>query len=54
MARHTYASICINAGISLEVLAKMLGHTDVRTTQIYAKMLNKTVEDTFDKLESNL
>lgn len=54
MARHTYASLCLNAGIKIEVLARMLGHTDIKTTQIYAKMLNKTVEDAFEELESKL
>ena len=54
MARHTYASMCLNAGIKIEVLAQMLGHTDIKTTQIYAKMFNTTVEAAFDQLEENL
>ncbi|MDE6444359.1 MAG: site-specific integrase [Muribaculaceae bacterium] len=54
MARHTYASMCLNAGIKIEVLAQMMGHTDIKTTQIYAKMFNTTVEDAFDQLERNL
>ncbi len=47
MGRHTYATTCINSGISIEVLAQMMGHTDIRTTQIYAKMVNKTVENAY-------
>ncbi|MDE6299155.1 MAG: site-specific integrase [Muribaculaceae bacterium] len=54
MARHTYASMCLNAGIKIEVLAQMLGHTDIKTTQIYAKMFNSTVEAAFDQLEQAL
>lgn len=51
MGRHTYASLALNAGVSIETLAKMMGHSDIKTTQIYAKMFNKTVEDAFDLLE---
>lgn len=54
MGRHTYATKCINAGIPIEALAKMMGHSDIKTTQIYAKMINKTVEGAFDVLESKL
>lgn len=54
MGRHTYASLCLNAGISIEVLARMLGHSDIKTTQIYAKMLNKTVEDAYATLVNKL
>lgn len=54
MGRHTYATMCLNAGIPIEVLAKMLGHTDIKTTQIYAKLVNKTIENAYDVLEKNL
>lgn len=50
MARHTFAVTALNAGIPIEVLAKMMGHTDIKTTQIYAKILNTQVEEEFDKL----
>lgn len=54
MARHTYASIALNHGIPIEVLKEMMGHSDIRTTQIYAKMFNKTVEDSYDILEKKI
>lgn len=54
MGRHTYASLVLNQGISLEVLKEMMGHSDIRTTQIYAKMMNKTVEAAYDLLEEKL
>lgn len=53
MGRHTYASMCLNSGVKIEVLAQMLGHTDIKTTQIYAKMVNTTVEDAYLQLEHN-
>lgn len=50
MGRHTYATMSLNAGISIEVLAKMMGHADIKTTQIYAHLINNTVEEAYDYL----
>ena len=44
IARHTFASIAISNQVSIESVAKMLGHTDIRTTKIYAKIMNSTIE----------
>lgn len=54
MARHTFAVFALNNGVPIEVVSKMLGHTNIRTTQIYAKVLNREVEKGFDLLESKL
>lgn len=54
MARHTFAVFALNHGIKIEVLAKMMGHTDIKTTQIYAKILDSSVEAGFDVLEKSL
>lgn len=54
MARHTFAVYCLNHGVSIEILAKMMGHTDIKTTQLYAKIANMSVEAAFDHLENNL
>lgn len=53
MGRHTYATMCLNTGIQIEILAKMLGHADIRTTQIYAKILNSSVESAYSILEQS-
>lgn len=50
MARHTFAVTSLNAGIPIEVVSKMLGHTNIQTTQIYAKVINKTIDSAFDKI----
>lgn len=43
IARHTFASIAISNQVSIESVARMLGHTDIRTTKIYAKIMNSTI-----------
>lgn len=43
VARHTYATRCLNRGIRLEVVAKLLGHSTTRITQHYAKLLHKNI-----------
>lgn len=52
--RHTFATWCLNNGVSLDTLKEMLGHTDSSTTAIYAKLLNKTVEGAFAQLDAAL
>lgn len=52
MGRHTFAVLALNNGAKMENVAKMMGHTDIKTTQIYAKVLNSAVEEEFSKLES--
>lgn len=43
MARHTFATIALNRGMPVETLSRILGHTSIRTTQIYAKITNKKI-----------
>ena len=53
VARHTYATRCLNRGIRLEVVARMLGHSTPKITHHYAKLLGKNilseVSEAFDK-----
>ena len=39
-SRHTFATIGITLGIPLEVISKLLGHKNIKTTQIYAKVVD--------------
>ena len=50
--RRTCGMILLNEGYPIEVVSKVLGHTDIRTTQkAYAKILSTTVVDTFKRIE---
>ena len=55
LARHTFATTVTYAnGVSIESISKMLGHTKLSTTQIYARIVDKTVSNEMDKLATKL
>ena len=49
IGRHSFATLMLSYGFSLETVKKMLGHKDIKTTQIYAKISTKLVEDDVTK-----
>ena len=55
LARHTYATtICLSNGVSLETLSKMLGHKNITTTQIYAKVTPPMIDREVTMLREKL
>lgn len=50
IARHTCATQLLNDGMPIEIVSKVLGHSNTRQTQHYAKLLDNTVLDAFRKL----
>ncbi|MFY7935925.1 MAG: site-specific integrase [Flavobacterium sp.] len=53
LARHTYATtVTLSNGIPIETVSKLLGHRKMQTTQIYAKVIDKKVEDDIMALRS--
>ena len=50
VARHTFATLLLTYNFSIEKTARALGHKDIKTTQIYAKVLKKTIIDSTNQL----
>lgn len=44
VARHSFATLMLAHDVPIENVARMLGHHDVRTTQVYAKILKSSIE----------
>ena len=52
VARHSFATLALAHDVPIENVARMLGHEDIRTTQIYAKVLHTTIERHASNLQS--
>ena len=50
MARHTFGTLSLSAGIPIESIAKMMGHTSITSTQIYAQVTDKKISEDMDRL----
>ena len=48
--RHTYATLQLSLGTDIYTVSKMLGHKNLKTTQIYAKVIDKLKEDATKKI----
>jgi site-specific recombinase XerD len=47
--RHTFATDLLNAGMRLECLQQLLGHSSIEVTRIYARLSDATREDEYFK-----
>ena len=55
VARHTFAtSVTLANGVPIETVSKMLGHTSLKTTQIYARIVDSKISKDMDKLKAIL
>ena len=55
IARHTFATtITLNNNVPIESVSSMLGHKHITTTQHYAKLLDKRLEEDMDRLNFRL
>ena len=49
-SRHTFGTLLVSSGVPMESIAKMMGHTNIRTTQGYAKVTDDKISEDMDKL----
>jgi Site-specific recombinase XerD len=55
MARHTFATtVTLAKNVPIETVSKMLGHTNIKTTQHYAKLLDTRIGSDMEKLKEKL
>lgn len=54
-SRHSFAStICLSQGVPIETLSQMMGHRDIATTQIYAKITRTKINEDMTNLEKRI
>lgn len=54
-ARHTFATtVTLANGVPIETVSKMLGHTNIQTTQIYARVIDTKINNDMEALARKL
>jgi site-specific recombinase XerD len=54
LARHTFATLTLTRGVSIESVSKMLGHSNINTTQIYSKVTENKVSNEMNAFAGNV
>lgn len=49
-SRHTFATLMLNNGVDIFTVSKLMGHSNLATTQVYLELLNKTRDEAVDRL----
>lgn len=49
LSRHTFATFALNNGMRIEYVSKLMDHTKISTTQIYAKVMNEELDKAVDQ-----
>ena len=49
-ARHTFAVLQLTLGTEIYTLSKMLGHQELKTTQVYAKIVDEKIKEGMNKI----
>jgi integrase len=54
VSRHTFATLSIASGVNIYVVSKLCGHSTVKTTEIYAHMIDKTLQQGVELLSRTM
>lgn len=49
-SRHTFGTLLLSAGIPIESISKMMGHTNISSTQVYSRVTDDKISEDMDKL----
>lgn len=52
VSRHTFATLTLSQGVDLYTVSKLLGHADISTTQVYARVLDEAKQEAVNRLPS--
>ena len=53
-ARHTYATLQLNLGTDIYTVSKLLGHRHLKTTEVYAKVMDKKKQEAANRIKLDL
>ena len=54
MARHTFATYAMTKNVSIETISQMLGHKSIKSTEIYAKVVDTKISDEMDMFNQTI
>ena len=54
MARHTFATYAMTKNVSIETISQMLGHKSIKSTEIYAKVVDSKISDEMDMFNQTI
>ena len=49
-SRHSFGTLALSAGVPIESISKMMGHTNIKTTQGYARVTDDKISEDMDRL----
>ena len=49
-ARHTFATLLVTSGVNVFTISKLMGHRDIKSTQVYAKVINEEKENAINSM----
>ena len=50
VARHSFGTLTLTAGIPIESIARMMGHTNIDSTQVYAQVTDRKISSDMNRL----
>ena len=51
-ARHTHATLLLTNGVDIFTVSKLLGHKEIKTTQVYARIIDEKKKEAVNKIPS--